>query len=867
MHISSFAPAHVPHRLMVAAALVVVVLIALVALSAGRASAAEGTQYGSIGQYGEVTRFGGFDKTAYDGDKYDQPLTPGEFLNPVGFAVDPDDSEAGGTAVWVLDRVSDWPEDTKLAQGTEWRLQKLSNTGTVLGTTEFYLPKTMVEEAKFHVPVGLVGLAVDSTTGQVYTVLEQTTGTGEAATQYAYEVIGWSTTPTSEKKLVEPGSQTDSVSTPVTGYSPPGLISSSSQLAGTPVYSPEGLTIDDFGGDDYVAIEGESAKRSSEGTIQGPAVVEQVSTTSGSSLGDETGSWSAASLTGVKNASTADAKGTAAGISTDSDGNLNIQLGTESALLDAVELPANLTNTPTALASPLIDTPSGTAGALQVAGAESTKPRSSAPVVELSNDIYAADFSINSGGKSYWNESEPEGIRLIQPSSEGLLSNPTLPPTTVFDTLGNATQGMACYLGNEGVAGAQNHLTLAAGANGAIWILTSGEDSSSGAEPETETGRQVIELAPGTAGTAKPCVGPSETFTITDTSISKPAPQKASLPLTVSAGDTVEFNASTINYPTGAGTTQAAIYAYEWAPLGTEYTVISDTASEHQPLPTTAYQYKTPGVYNVELKLLGDFGEYDESDTITVLSSSPPTAVFHAPATAQTGQSVTFDASESKPADGAQIADYQWKFGDGTTDETQSPTDTHTYATPGTYTVTLTVRDNDTQKSTPVSQTIAVSSPASSGGGNNGGGGGGPTTTITPIVPPVVQVDRSPTNVDPSASEVGATVEITLTCPSTKVSCGGTVEVKTAAAVASGTGKKAKKKVLVLGQKTFSLTGGQRETLTIGLSGAIATLLKKERSLKVVVLVDAHDSYGDPLDKTLAIALHEPSTKKTARKK
>src|ERR1700677_4274544 len=136
---------------------------ALAGLLSSSAHAAEGPQYGTIGQYGEVTRFGGFDTNAYDEDKYDKPLTPGKFLNPVGFTVHPEDTEAGGTAVYVLDRVSDWPETTTLTQGTEWRLQKLSDTGTVLGTAEFYLPKTVDEEAHFHDhdPVGLVGLAVD----------------------------------------------------------------------------------------------------------------------------------------------------------------------------------------------------------------------------------------------------------------------------------------------------------------------------------------------------------------------------------------------------------------------------------------------------------------------------------------------------------------------------------------------------------------------------------------------------------------------------------------------------------------------------------------------------------------------------------
>jgi PKD repeat protein len=868
MQISSLSPAHAGRRFMAATALVV----ALVVQFANHAYAAEGAQYGPIGQYGEVTRFGGFDSTAYDNEAYDKPLTPDKFLNPVGFAVDPDDAEAGGTAVYVLDRVSDWPTRTKLTQGTQWRLQKLSETGAVLGTTEFYLPKTIVAEAKFHVPVSVVGLAVDNTTGQIYTVLEETTGTGEEATQYVDEVIGWSTTPNSEKKLVAPGSKTDSVSTAVAGYSPPGLISTSSQLSGTPVYTPEGLTIDDFGGQDYVAIEGESNQRTSEGLVEGPAIVEQVST-GGPSLGDETASWSATSLTkSIANASSADATGVAAGISSNANGGLTVLLGTESVLLDAVVLPAGLSSSPpTVIASKAIDSTSEWAGAVQVAGAESHfVRRTSAPAVQLSNGLYASDYWINAGGNDYWNESSTEGIRLLQPSSpEGLLSNSLLPPTSIFDTLGNDAQGASCYLGDEGVIGAANDVALAAGAQGAVWILTAGEDSSSGAEAENETGRQVIELAPGTPGAAKPCVGPAGTFTVTNTTAAKPEGIAASTssPLKIAVGSTLEFDASKIEYPAGSGE-QAAIYAYEWAPIGSGYTTISDTATEHRPPATTSYQYKVPGVYNAELKLLGDFGEYDEDGTIVVQTASPPVATLKAPATAQTGQAVSFDANESQPASGASITAYQWKFGDGATDETQSASDTHVYTTPGTYTVTLSVLDNDNQESSPVSQQITIISPPPNNGVKAGGGGSNNTTTATTpsVTPPVATIDRSPTNVSPGAREVNGNVAVTLTCPATKVSCGGTAEVKTAAAVSAGAGK-GKKKVLALGQKAFSLNGGQRETLTIKLSSAGLALLNKSRSLKVVVVVTAHDSYGDPLAKTIALTLREPVTKRAAHKK
>ncbi len=74
------------------------------------ALADSGPQFGSIGQYGEVWRGGGFDTAAYDGGRYDKPLTPGKFIDPVGFAVDTGDSSASdGTAIWVLDRTSNLP--------------------------------------------------------------------------------------------------------------------------------------------------------------------------------------------------------------------------------------------------------------------------------------------------------------------------------------------------------------------------------------------------------------------------------------------------------------------------------------------------------------------------------------------------------------------------------------------------------------------------------------------------------------------------------------------------------------------------------------------------------------------------------------
>ena len=71
------------------------------------------------------------------------------------------------------------------------------------------------------------------------------------------------------------------------------------------------------------------------------------------------------------------------------------------------------------------------------------------------------------------------------------------------------------------------------------------------------------------------------------------------------------------------------------------------------------------------------------------------------PYSGRSGQLVQFDGSGSFDSDG-QILVYSWNFGDGTTGDGVQPV--HAYSTAGTYTVTLTVRDNlgatDTQGTT-----------------------------------------------------------------------------------------------------------------------------------------------------------------------
>lgn len=87
--------------------------------------------------------------------------------------------------------------------------------------------------------------------------------------------------------------------------------------------------------------------------------------------------------------------------------------------------------------------------------------------------------------------------------------------------------------------------------------------------------------------------------------------------------------------------------------------------------------------------------------------NTPPTAAFSYSAT---GLTVAF-TDESTDSDGT-VVSWSWDFGDGTASDVQHPS--HTYAGDGTYTVVLTVTDDDNAPSS-TSQDVMVSS-----GGDNG---------------------------------------------------------------------------------------------------------------------------------------------------
>ncbi|MFC2141191.1 PKD domain-containing protein, partial [Acidobacteriota bacterium] len=103
-----------------------------------------------------------------------------------------------------------------------------------------------------------------------------------------------------------------------------------------------------------------------------------------------------------------------------------------------------------------------------------------------------------------------------------------------------------------------------------------------------------------------------------------------------------------------------------------------------------SHTYAAAGTYTVTLTVTDDDSATDSvSKPVTVTAPNiPPTASF---TYTINGLTVTFTDTSTDP-DGT-IVGWLWNFGDGNTSTVQNPI--HTYAMGGTYTVTLTVTDND----------------------------------------------------------------------------------------------------------------------------------------------------------------------------
>jgi len=149
-------------------------------------------------------------------------------------------------------------------------------------------------------------------------------------------------------------------------------------------------------------------------------------------------------------------------------------------------------------------------------------------------------------------------------------------------------------------------------------------------------------------------------------------------PSTPKVNEIVTFNASASFDPDGS------IVSYKWG-FGDGGTGTGKIAT---------HVYTSFGTYTVTLNVTDTDGLWD-IETKTVSVKSLPTASFtFSPSTPKVNEIVTFDASGSSDPDGS-IVSFKWDFGDGNVTTVSSSTVTHVYAASQSYTVTLTVTDNE----------------------------------------------------------------------------------------------------------------------------------------------------------------------------
>lgn len=112
------------------------------------------------------------------------------------------------------------------------------------------------------------------------------------------------------------------------------------------------------------------------------------------------------------------------------------------------------------------------------------------------------------------------------------------------------------------------------------------------------------------------------------------------------------------------------------------------------------------GKYHAENNTTVDLSLLTQWCNLTITGMTPPSADFdYFPANPKVGDNIVFTDRSYDP-DG-EIVEWYWNFGDGTASNKQNPT--HEYDEPGTYIVTLKVKDNDGLYGS-ISKTITVES-------------------------------------------------------------------------------------------------------------------------------------------------------------
>lgn len=141
------------------------------------------------------------------------------------------------------------------------------------------------------------------------------------------------------------------------------------------------------------------------------------------------------------------------------------------------------------------------------------------------------------------------------------------------------------------------------------------------------------------------------------------------------------------------------LYEWDWNDDG-----VFDEANNNA---ITTYSWNDDGSYKVTLRVTDDKGLTNTTTHTISIQNRPPSASFSfSPLDPEPGETVAFTSS-CYDSDGS-ITLYSWSFGDGSSSTSVNPT--HIYTGSGTYTIILTIQDDD-GATTSISKIINVNLP------------------------------------------------------------------------------------------------------------------------------------------------------------
>jgi len=180
---------------------------------------------------------------------------------------------------------------------------------------------------------------------------------------------------------------------------------------------------------------------------------------------------------------------------------------------------------------------------------------------------------------------------------------------------------------------------------------------------------------------------------------------KANGPYSSAEGSAISFSSN------GSSDSDGSITSYSWD--------FGDGTTSTQANPS--HTYNAAGTYTVSLTVTDNQGASDTVSTTATVSASniAPTAAINGPYSGDADVAVSFSSAGSSDSDGS-IASYSWDFGDGTTSTQANPS--HTYTTAGSFTVTLSVTDDQgaTDSMSTTATITGSTTPPPSGGLTNG---------------------------------------------------------------------------------------------------------------------------------------------------